>query len=196
MKRVRKIITSLGAAALAMVLGLNFNACSEQSPLSPANDSGSLKKGIRILRYQESSTSALNKVVGVSQMITVQDGGQLYIDATNTNGSRIQVTLDVAAGSISRDALLSMALEDEMLIVGFDIPDGVTFSEAPELSIIADGLPSGNFSTVTLNVYVYSNGQWQALPGGSVLSSGRSLTGGGRLSGGVHINSRYAIGAE
>jgi len=82
-----------------------------------------------------------------------------------------------------------------LLMVSFNIPAGVTFSQAPVLTIVADGLPTASISSGTLGVYVENNGQWQLVSQGSVTNSGSMLTGLGTI-GGATTDSRYAIGAE
>ena len=61
MKPVKKILQSLTAVALLSGLAINFNACSEQSPMSPQPTSLSDEGGFRIL--QLNASNSLSKTV-------------------------------------------------------------------------------------------------------------------------------------
>ncbi len=87
MKPVKKILQSLTAVALLSGLAINFNACSEQSPMSPQPTSLSDEGGFRIL--QLNASNSLSKTVIISEVISAANGGLLHLEHGKANGTFI-----------------------------------------------------------------------------------------------------------
>ncbi len=82
MKPVKRILSTLTKAALLVGLAANFNACSEQSPMSSKGDNTTNKKELKILHLgNQNKSQPLNKIVSDSELVTVQDGGELFLQA-------------------------------------------------------------------------------------------------------------------
>ena len=82
MMPVKKIIKSLARAAIMTGLAVNFNACSEQSPMSSHGGEATNKKELKILHIgNQDRPQSLNKIVSDSDLVTVQDGGNLFLQA-------------------------------------------------------------------------------------------------------------------
>ena len=84
MKLVNRILSSLIKGALLTGLAVNFNACSEQSPLSSQEGSFSTETGLKVLQFN--SSNSLKKLVNASQLVTVQNGGNLVLEHGSANG--------------------------------------------------------------------------------------------------------------
>ena len=79
MKVVKKIVKTLTAAALLTGLTINFNACTEQSPLSSQPDNAQ-KKSLNIVKLGKSgSLHSLNKKVEKKKTIKKETGGQIVL---------------------------------------------------------------------------------------------------------------------
>jgi len=79
MKVVKKIVKTLTAAALLTGLTINFNACTEQSPLSSQPDNAQ-KKSLNIVKLGKSgSLHSLNKKVEKKKTIKKEKGGQIVL---------------------------------------------------------------------------------------------------------------------
>jgi hypothetical protein len=72
---------------VAVLLGMVtvFSACMNETPVNPAQDSSQFNtteiKGLNILKLNSGNAPSLQKIVTVSDMVTVQDGGELNMSA-------------------------------------------------------------------------------------------------------------------
>ena len=203
MKNFKKIISTLTSAALLAGLAINFNACTEQSPMSSQDNQAAETQGLKILKIGDSVTR-LSKVVIASQYVTQVNGGELQIDYKgyeHHNGNvEVLMTLKVFAGTISRDAHLIMRLDDRELEGNVDVrfrPHGITFSSPALLNIEAKNLDLSGVNPDDINIYYYNpeTGQWEVMQSYAVIVNevnGYVKVVDGQL---PHF-SRYAIGAE
>ncbi len=141
MKKFRNTLASLTAAVLLTGLALNFNACTEQSPLSTQTEVSE----INILEFAKTGSSpSLKKVTETSKFIKANRGGTLYLYHYNGNKDlEAEITLKIPKNSMSEDAEVKLTLDDEQFLGNLDIvfsPHGVTFSKPAILNIWAYGL--------------------------------------------------------
>ncbi len=79
MKNLKNKLKALTTAALLTTLAMNFNACSEQSPVSP-QDGGAQKKGLNIVKLGKSAAPmSLHKKVEKKKHIKKETGGQIIL---------------------------------------------------------------------------------------------------------------------
>ncbi|MCH8955403.1 hypothetical protein IIA28_08845, partial [candidate division KSB1 bacterium] len=79
MKRIKNIITSLTAAALMIGLALNFNACTDQAPLSPTDENPFARDNVQLIDLGDAFISLNKGEFKVSAVVTPEDGGQLVL---------------------------------------------------------------------------------------------------------------------
>ncbi len=87
MKPVKRILATLTKAALLAGLAVNFNACSEQSPMSSQSASFSNEGGFKIIQLNPSNS--LSKLVNVTEVISAANGGTLQLEHGKANGTFI-----------------------------------------------------------------------------------------------------------
>ena len=168
MKTIKKLSKLAATGVLMSAFALNFNACTEQSPL----DSSKTGNGeLNFLKIGESVTR-LSKKVSTSEFVTYKDGGELIVEykgIENDNGAvEAKLTLKVFSETISEDAELVMSLDDQVLVgnvdVGFE-PHGITFSSPALLTIEAKSLDLSGVNPHLINIY-YDNpetGEWELM---------------------------------
>ncbi len=167
MKTIKKLSKLAATGVLMSAFALNFNACTEQSPLDSSKTG---KSELNFLKIGESGR--LSKKVTTSEFVTYKDGGELTVDykgIENGNGAvEAKLTLKVFAETISEDAELVMSLDDQVLVgnvdVGFE-PHGITFSSPALLTIEAKSLDLSGVNPHLINIY-YDNpetGEWELM---------------------------------
>ena len=168
MKTIKKLSKLAATGVLMSAFALNFNACSEQSPL----DSSKTGNGkLNFLKIGESVTR-LSKKVSTSEFVTYKDGGELIVEykgIENDNGAvEAKLTLKVFSETISEDAELVMSLDDQVLVGNVDVgfsPHGITFSSPALLTIEAKSLDLSGVNPHLINIY-YDNpetGEWELM---------------------------------
>ena len=127
----------------------------------------------------------------------MQRGGTLELEHTGDNKLHISLSLKILSGTISRDAQVSISLDDTQFLVNLDVvfsPHGVTFSQPAILNIEAEGLDLGGINPDVLDIY-YDNqekGQWEPMPRDQIkvdVNGGKIVVKNARL---PHF-SRYAV---
>ncbi len=150
MKRFKNFFAGLFALVLTTGLVLNFGGCLNDAPVAPE-----AKSEHKILVLGTGNPS-LKKVVPVSQWVTRKDGGELILDykgLEHNNGDvEVKITLTVLAETISRDAVLQMALDDRSFLMSFG-PHGITFTQPALLNIVARNLDLSGVNPETLALY-------------------------------------------
>ncbi len=201
MTTIKKLTSALTTAALLTGLALNFNACSEQSPVSSETANNlTVKKELNILKLGISPNS-LKKVTEVSKWITVQNGGQLSLYHENGDLG-VEVELTILPGTISQDAEVKLTVDDENFMGNVDVvfsPHGVTFSQPAVLNMYAEGLDFSGYNLDDIDLY-YDNqetGEWELMERDDFYIEQDAEGGEIRVTNGKlpHF-SRYAIGAE
>ncbi len=205
MNRFKKVIGNIMASIFFLALILNFNACSEQSPMSSETESIAVTNNLNILKLGNSKSAfSLNKIVSVSQWVTKKNGGELIVDYKgyehNNGDVEVKVTLKVFAETISQDSELALSLDDQEISGNVALsfsPHGVTFSSPALLNIEAKNLDLSGVNPADINIY-YDNqetGQWEVMESDKVIvkvNDGYVKIINGQL---PHF-SRYAIGME
>jgi len=150
MKRFKNFFTGLFALVLTTGLVLNFGGCLNNVPVA-----SEAKKEYKILVLSTGNPS-LKKVMPVSQWVTRKDSDELILDyksLEHNNGNvEVKMTLKVFAETISRDAVLQMALDDRSFLMSFG-PHGITFSQPALLNIMARNLDLSGVNPETLALY-------------------------------------------
>ena len=168
MKTIKKLSKLAATGVLMSAFALNFNACTEQSPLDSSKTGNS---ELNFLKIGESVTR-LSKKVSTSEFVTYKDGGELIVEykgIENDNGAvEAKLTLKVFSETISEDAELVMSLDDQVLVGNVDVgfsPHGITFSSPALLTIEAKSLDLSGVNPHLINIY-YDNpetGEWELM---------------------------------
>ncbi len=98
MKRMKNILKSLTAAALLTGLAMNFNACSEKSPMSSQMATFSNEKGLKVLKFGDSSHSLFKKK-NIKKWVTKASGGSLALEHGLNSGGDAGVLYGVSYNS-------------------------------------------------------------------------------------------------
>lgn len=199
MKTIKRLFALLIALAIVVELVINLSACSQNvSPLA----FDSTHSGVQILKLRgRNSSPSLNKVVTVSQPITMLEGGEVSLHHKPSNDVSVTIRLTVLPGTINADAVVTIALDDELFIVNFDIVSEqhtVTFNQPPVLSIDAEGLDLSEIDVESLDIF-YDNpdtGEWEPISADGFTVDGDTQI--MAVTGDIMIRptSRYGIGAE
>ena len=86
MKKFRNTIASLTSAVLITGLALNFNACTQNNPVSPKQEVQT-DNGLKILKL--GGSFSLQKVMQVTEQVTVANGGALLLEHGVPSGNFI-----------------------------------------------------------------------------------------------------------
>ena len=180
----QKIIVTLSAAALFVGLALNFNACTQQSPLAPEL-SETQSSGFKILKVKNPS---LKKEFQQSRWIG-PFGGSIVL---GTQGHGIS-KLSVPFGALSTWIQLNFWWESTGFLEGgaeFS-PHGTTFNlpVRVELSYKNADLTGVNEDNLEIRYYNEGTGQWEFI--GNEVDTSKKV-----VIGYTDHFSRYAIGAE
>ncbi len=180
MKRFKKQLATLVSAGLMTALTLNFNACTEQSPLNSELSA----TGFKILKSQN---TRLNKAFQRSKSIN-KGGGKIEIGDKKHGISK----LVIPKGALADEVLIAFWWESTgFLEGGADFsPHGTNFNEPVrlELSYKAADLTGVNESDLEIRYYNEKTGQWELI--GNQIDRKKKV-----VIGFTDHFSRYAIGA-
>lgn len=171
---------TLRTATLSILSGLLLGAiiliggCADNQPTTP-EETASNQETLNFVKWGDGSLS-LNKIISDSKWVTRRNGGTLSLQyqlAGNRN-VRVVVTLNIPPQSISRDAEVSMSLDDQYLVGNIDLtfsPHGVTFSKAAMLNIEAYGLDLSEIDPEKIDVYYFNqeSGRWERMQSRQVI---------------------------
>ena len=110
MKTFRKISQLLAIGVLMMSFALNFNACSEQSPLSSTKESQFAQDNVQIIDLGDAFTSLNKGSFQDSAVVTPEQGGQLIL---------------VKGKAFEENGEIEIIEEDSLDILGFGKKSGV-----------------------------------------------------------------------
>ncbi len=194
----QNIITPLTAAALMIGLALNFNACTEQSPLSSTDENPFAQDNVQLIDLGDVFASLSKGELKVSAVVTPEDGGQLVlikgkafkdqekdfkksgeieiIDDEDLNvvgfGKKAGfiVSLTVLPHSVKDTTELSLIMDKKSFDMEFG-PPGTVFANPALLNIIAVNLNLKKVNLETLAIYYYNpqTGQWQKIDSENVV---------------------------
>jgi len=198
MKAVKKIGRSLIIGIAMTGLAMNFNACTEQSPLSSTDESPFAQDNVQLIDLGDAFASLSKGELKVSAVVTPEDGGQLVlikgkafkdqekdfkksgeieiIDDEDLNvvgfGKKAGfiVSLTVLPHSVKDTTELSLIMDKKSFDMEFG-PDGTVFANPALLNIIAVNLKLKKVNLETLAIY-YDNpetGQWQKIDSENVV---------------------------
>ena len=190
MKSVKKIVKTLTAVVLLTGLAINFNACSEQSPLQSSDDTTSTKRAPGELNILKSKSGvSLNKLFVQSKLITVANGGRIEVGDTVHGKSR----LNFKSGDVSQDVLVTFSFESTGLLEGgaeFS-PHGTTFNNPVEIRLSYKDADLTGINEEDIQIWYFNEEEnvWE-------LIASDVHTGSKYVKGYINHFSRYAIGAE
>ena len=190
MKPVKKIFKTLAAVVLLTGLAINFNACSEQSPLQSNDDTTSTKRAPGELNILKSTSPlSLNKLFVKSKLITVAQGGKVEVG----DGGHGKSSLNFKSGDVSQNVMVTFEWESTGLLEGgaeFS-PHGTTFNNpvAIRLSYKDADLSGINEEDIKIWYFNEEEGVWELIA--SDVHADKKY-----VKGYINHFSRYAIGAE
>ena len=184
MRKFRKSIATLSAAALFVGLALNFNACTQQSPLTPGL-SETQSSGFKILKVKNPS---LKKEFERSRWIG-PFGGTIVLGTPGHGISKLSVPF----GALSTWIQINFWWESTGFLEGgaeFS-PHGTTFNlpVRVELSYKGADLTGVNEDNLEIRYYNETTGQWELIS--NQVDKVKKV-----VIGYTDHFSRYAIGAE
>jgi len=183
MKKIRNFVASLTTAVLLTGLALNFNACSEQSPLNPEVS----EAGFKMLK---SKSMSLKKVFQKTKKIG-HHGGTIKVGDESHGKSK----LVIPKGALDKGVKVLITFWWEstgFLEGGSDFsPHGTLFNEPVrlELSYKDADLSGVNEDDLEIRYYNETTGQWEFI--GNEVDTKKKV-----VIGYTDHFSRYAIGAE
>ena len=164
---------------------LNFNACTDQSPLSSTGENPFAQDNVQLIDLGDAFASLSKGELKVSAVITPEDGGQLVLikgkafkdqekdfkesgefeivddDSLDIVGfgkkSGFIVTLTVLPNSVKETTELSLIMDKKSFDMGFG-PAGTVFENPALLNIIGVNLNLKKVNLETLGIY-YDNPQ-------------------------------------
>ena len=190
MKPVKKIVKTLTSAALMTLLTLNFNACTEQSPLQSNDNTTSTKRAPGELKILKSkSPVSLNKLFVQSKLITVAQGGKIEVGDNMHGKSR----LNFKSGDVSQNVWVTFEWESTGLLEGgaeFS-PHGTTFNNPVEIRLSYKDADLTGINEEDIKIWYFNEEEnvWELIA--SDVNTEKQ-----RVEGYVNHFSRYAIGAE
>jgi len=196
MKAIKKLSKLAFTGILLTAFALNFNACSEQSPVSSTDESPFAQDNVQIIDLGDAFTS-LDKGE-VKAVVTPEDGGQLVLikgkafedeqEDFEEEGeleifeeddldileydeeSGFIVSLQVLPHSVKDTTELSLIMDKMSFNMEFG-PPGTVFVNPALLSIIAVNLNLEKVNLETLAIYYHNpeTGQWQKIDSENVV---------------------------
>jgi len=191
MKKVKSFVASLTTAVLLTGLALNFNACSEQSPLQSTIDNTTATRRapgeLNILK--STSPLSLNKLFVKQKLITVAQGGTVEVG----NGEHGKSRLKFQPGDVSQDVLVRFEWESTGLLQGgaeFS-PHGTTFNNPVEIRLSYKDADLTGINEEDIKIWYFNEieGVWELIA--SDVDTRKKC-----VKGYLEHFSRYAIGAE
>jgi len=195
-KTIKKLYKLAATGALLTAFALNFNACSEQSPMSSTDESPFAQDNVQIIDLGDAFTS-LDKGE-VKAVVTPEDGGQLVLikgeafedeqEDFEEEGeleifeeddldileydeeSGFIVSLQVLPNSVQDTTELSLRMDKRSFNMEFG-PPGTVFANPALLNIIAVNLNLKKVNLETLAIYYHNpeTGQWEKNDSGDVI---------------------------
>ena len=178
MKKFKKSIASLTTAVLLTGLTLNFNACTEQSPMSAETKSVTTEQGLKILAF--GNAPSLKKTYTKTKWISREHGGKIELEVEFEDGEyevEVEIELEFLPYALSESAEISLTVDDYQFLGNLDVefnPHGITFNKPAILNFeieIQDYYPeSSTLDFGDLDIY-YDNqetGQWELMPRKSI----------------------------
>ncbi|MFB3040531.1 MAG: hypothetical protein ACE1ZS_01835, partial [Candidatus Poribacteria bacterium] len=87
MKKIRNFVASLTTVVLLTGLAINFNACTQNGPVSPKQEVQT-DNGLKILKLGDGSFR-LQKAMQLTKQVTVANGGTLLLEHGTPSGNFI-----------------------------------------------------------------------------------------------------------
>ena len=190
MKKTKNIFASLTTALLLAGLALNFNACSEQSPLQSSDNVTSTKRAPGELNILKSKSGvSLNKLFVKEQLITVAAGGEIEVGDQEHGKS----ALEFKPGDVSQDVLVTFSWESAGLLQGgaeFS-PHGTTFNNPVQVKLSYKDADLTGINEQDIKIWYFNEieGVWELIA--SDVNTEKK-----HVKGYLEHFSRYAIGAE
>ena len=173
-----KSTSMITRTALALILAAWAIGCDEGSLVGVQNPQDEV--GNQPLQFiQLPPSHGLKKIVTASQLITKDKGGVLSLDYSYEPDSgkfdevRIKMTLTFPPNSVNQDMLVTVTLDDRVLLTNVDLnfsPSPVTFNEPADLDYEVWGIDLTGLSANDAKLY-YNNksaGRWDPVQGQKV----------------------------
>jgi len=192
MKAIKKLSKLAVAGVLMTAFALNFNACTEQSPLSSTDENPFARDNVQLIDLGDAFISLNKGEFKVSAVVTPEDGGQLVLikgkafkdqqkdfkesgeieivddDSLDIVGfgkkAGFVITLTVLPHSVKDTTELSLIMDKKSFDMEFG-PPWTVFANPALLNIIAVNLNLKKVNLETLGIYFDNpeTGQWQKI---------------------------------
>ncbi len=198
MKAIKKLSKLAFTSILMTAFALNFNACTERSPLGSTGENPFAQDNVQLIDLGDAFASLNKGELKVSAVVTPEDGGQLVlikgkafkdqkkdfkksgeieiIDDEDLNvvsfgkKSGFIVSLTVLPHSVKDTTELSLIMDKKRFDMEFG-PRGTVFANPALLNIIAVNLNLKKVNLETLAIYFDNpeTGQWQKIDSENVV---------------------------
>ncbi len=198
MKAIKKLCKLAVTGILMTAFALNFNACSEQSPVSSTDESPFAQDNVQIIDLGDAFASLDKGELKVSAVVTPEDGGQLVLIKGKAfeeeqedfeeegeleifeeddldildydEDSGFIVSLQVLPNSVQDTTELSLRMNKKSFDMEFG-PPGTVFANPALLNIIAVNLNLEEVNLETLAIYYHNSetGQWEKIDSENVI---------------------------
>ena len=198
MKAAKKLSKLAVAGVLMTAFALNFNACTDQSPLSSTGENPFARDNVQLIDLGDAFASLSKGELKVSAVVTPEDGGQLVLikgkafkeqqkdfkksgeieivddDSLDIVGfgkkAGFIVSLTVLPHSVKDTTELSLIMDKKSFDMEFG-PPGTVFANPVLLNIIAVNLNLKKVNLETLGIYFDNpeTGQWQKIDSENVV---------------------------
>ena len=178
MKTTKKRYKLAATGVLLTAFALNFNACTENSPLIAEANRTSSQNELHFISLGQKSP-CLNKkgkkdnvLVEVTEFVTYKDGGELIIDYKgyeHGGGDEVvKTTFKVFSETISQNAGLVLSMTDALVSGGVDVsfqPHGITFGVPALLNIEATNVDLSGVKPKNIGIYYVNEetGKWEEM---------------------------------
>jgi len=198
MKAIKKLSKLAITGILMTAFALNFNACTDQSPLSSTGENPFAQDNVQLIDLGDAFASLSKGELKISAVVTPEDGGQLVLikgkafkeqqkdfkksgeieiideDSLNIVGfgkkAGFIVSLTVLPHSVKDTTELSLIMDKKRFDMEFG-PPGTVFSNPALLNIIAVNLNLKKVNLETLAIYYHNpeTGQWHKIDSENVV---------------------------
>ena len=165
MKLVKYILFSVTIVVFAAGLILNFNSCSEQSPLESSDETISTKRAPGELKILKTKTASLNKVFVEEKLVKVEDGRKIKV-GDDEHGESV---IHFKPGDVSQDVLVRFYWESEGFLQGgveFS-PHGTTFNNPVKIKLSYKDADLGDINENDIRIWYFNetDGTWELIGG-------------------------------
>ncbi len=166
MKTIKKLSKLAATGAVMTAMAVNFNACTNDSPFSPANE----KQNLNFLDLGTKSMSLNKDGFSTTKFITQKDGGEIVLnhEGSGSDPLKMELKIKVDKQGVSQDADLMVTFDDlKYFVFTFtSLSSNVSMQKDSEMLIKVDNADLSGMTTEKIDIYFEDpeTGSWSKLP--------------------------------